>query len=155
VLHSLLPTILLVQLSSPQATLLALKQNNLLAVLHAPLVVLNGLPIILQILLLNGVIIIFQMSSARRLHLPHATVPQCGIHWWNDWKYDVKPWMRSRKFPEYYDLVHSGKTGARQAAHKMIKSSHCSYCFYLAGSKYVLQMLLKLPILAQCSSREL
>ena len=55
-LHSLLPTILLVQLSSPQATLLALKQNNLLAVLHAPLVVLNGLPIILQIVMLIDLI---------------------------------------------------------------------------------------------------
>ena len=53
-LHSLLLTVLLVQLSSSQSTLLPLKQSNLLAVLHAPLVVLNGLPIILQIVVLNG-----------------------------------------------------------------------------------------------------
>ena len=52
-LHSLLLSVLLVQLSSPQSTLLPLKQSNLLAVLHAPLVVLNGLPIILQIVVLN------------------------------------------------------------------------------------------------------
>ena len=45
VLHSLLLTVLLVQLSSSQSTLLPLKQSNLLAVLHAPLVVLNGLPV--------------------------------------------------------------------------------------------------------------
>jgi len=56
VLHSLLLTVLLVQLSSPQATLLALKQNNLLAVLHAPLVVLNGLPIIPEIVVLKSFI---------------------------------------------------------------------------------------------------
>ena len=56
VLHSLLLTVLLVQLSSSQSTLLPLKQSNLLAVLHAPLVVLNGLPIILQIVVLNGLI---------------------------------------------------------------------------------------------------
>ena len=41
------------QLSSPQSTLLPLKQSKLLAVLHAPLLVLNGLPIILQIVVLN------------------------------------------------------------------------------------------------------
>ena len=73
-LHSLLLTVLLVQLSSPRSTLLALKQSNLPAVLHALLVVLNGLPIILQIVMLNGLIIVLQMSGARWLHLPHTTV---------------------------------------------------------------------------------
>ena len=62
--------------------------------------------------------------------------------------------MKPDKLPEYYDLLHSGATGARQAAHQMIKSGHGSYCFYLAGSKYLLQMLLQLPILAQCTWRE-
>ena len=55
-LHSLLLTVLLVQLSSSQSTLLPLKQSNLLAALHAPLVVLNGLPIILQIVMLIDLI---------------------------------------------------------------------------------------------------
>ena len=78
----------------------------------------------------------------------------CGMHWWNDWKKDVKSWMRPSRIPLYYYLLDSRETGARQTAHQMIKSGHYSYCFYLAGNKYLLQMLLKLPVLAQCSSHE-
>ena len=62
--------------------------------------------------------------------------------------------MKPDKLPEYYDLLHSGTTGARQEAHQMIRTGHSSYCFYLSGSKYLLQMLLQLPILAQCTWRE-
>ena len=62
--------------------------------------------------------------------------------------------MRPSKIPEYYCVLHSREIGARQTAHQMIKSGHYSYCFYLAGNKYLLQMLLKLPVLEQCSSHE-
>ena len=34
----------------------------------------------------------------------------------------------------------------------MVKIGFSSYCHYLAGSKYLLRMLLQLPILAQCSA---
>lgn len=97
-----------------------------------------------------------EMLMLRKLYLfkSPGCCPVCGTHWFNDWRSDVRSWMRPNKLPEYYDLIRSGKTGAGQQAHKMIKSSHCSYCFYLAGSKYLLQMLLKLPILAQCSARK-
>ena len=78
----------------------------------------------------------------------------CGMHWWNDWKNDVESWMRPSKIPEYYCVLHSREIGARQTAHQMIKSGHYSYCFCLAGNKYLLQMLLKLPVLEQCSSHE-
>ena len=62
--------------------------------------------------------------------------------------------MRPSKIPEYYCVLHSREIGARQTAHQMIKSGHYSYCFCLAGNKYLLQMLLKLPVLEQCSSHE-
>ena len=58
--------------------------------------------------------------------------------------------MKQDKLPEYYDLLRS----RQQTAHKMSKSAHGTYCFYLAGNKYLLQMLLQLPILAQCIRRE-
>ena len=80
--------------------------------------------------------------------------PVCGIHRWNEWKSDVKSWMKPDRLPRYYSLLRSGESHARQAAHQIIESGHCTYCFYLAGSKYLLQMLLQLPILAQCMRHE-
>ena len=96
------------------------------------------------------------MEYRGRVYLPKSPgcCSFCGTHWWNKWKNDVESWMRPSKIPEYYCVLHSREIGARQTAHQMIKSGHYSYCFYLAGNKYLLQMLLKLPVLEQCSSHE-
>ena len=96
------------------------------------------------------------MEYRGRVYLPKSPgcCSFCGTHWWNKWKNDVESWMRPSKIPEYYCVLHSREIGARQTAHQMIKSGHYSYCFYLAGNKYLLQMLLKLPVLEQCTSHE-
>ena len=77
-----------------------------------------------------------------------------GIRRFNEWMIDVQSWMKEDKLPKYYDLVKrgdNGEKGCAQKAHRMKKSGFGTYCHHLAGHKYVLQMLLQLPILAQCS----
>ena len=83
--------------------------------------------------------------------------PFCGVYWWNEWKYDVPSWMKASKIPEYYELLRrgeNGETSCSQQAHQMIRTGHSTYCFNLAGPKYLVQTLLQLPILAQCTWRE-
>ena len=60
-------------------------------------------------------------------------------------------WMREDNIPRYYDLLHRGQN---QRAHQMAKGGFHTYCFQLSGNRYQLQMLLQLPILAQCSATE-
>ena len=59
--------------------------------------------------------------------------------------------MKSDNLPWYYDLLDRGQN---QRAHQMAKGGFGTYCFHLSGKKYLLQMLLQLPILAQCSASE-
>ena len=64
-------------------------------------------------------------------------------------------WMRPDNLDYYYDLLRRGENGQKrcfQEAHQMAKSGFGTYCFNLAGRKYVLHMLVQLPILAQCST---
>ena len=82
--------------------------------------------------------------------------PLCGVYWWNEWKYDVPSWMKASKISEYYELLRrgeNGETSCSQQAHQMLHH-HGTYCFYLGGPRYLMQTLLQLPILAQCTWRE-
>ena len=78
-----------------------------------------------------------------------------GICWFNDWRLDVESWMKAENLPSYYHYLERSANGEKvcyRKAHQMVKSGFSSYCHYLAGSKYLLRMLLQLPILAQCSA---
>ena len=78
-----------------------------------------------------------------------------GICWFNDWRLDVESWMKAENLPSYYHYLERSANGEKvcyRKAHQMVKSGFNSYCHYLAGSKYLLRMLLQLPILAQCSA---
>ena len=78
-----------------------------------------------------------------------------GISWFNDWRLDVESWMKAENLPSYYHYLERSANGEKacyRKAHHMVKSGFSSYCHYLAGSKYLLRMLLQLPILAQCSA---
>ena len=57
--------------------------------------------------------------------------------------------MREDNLQKHYDLL---ETGQNQKAHQLAHKGFNSYRFHLAGSKYLLQMLLQLPILPQCSA---
>ena len=57
--------------------------------------------------------------------------------------------MKDENLPDYWDLMNDGYY---QTAHKMAKSSFGTYRHHLAGRVYLLHMLVKLPILAQCSA---
>ena len=57
--------------------------------------------------------------------------------------------MREDNLRKHYELL---KTGQNQKAHQQAHKAFKSYCLHLAGSKYLLQMLLQLPILPQCSA---
>ena len=59
--------------------------------------------------------------------------------------------MRKDSFQKYYDLVENGQN---QKAHQLAHKAFHSYRSHLAGSKYLLQMLLQLPILPQCSAAQ-
>ena len=76
----------------------------------------------------------------------HGCYRPGGIYWWNQWRKDVKSWMKVEKVEEYY----SKKKQRPKSAHDMEKSSFTTYQYHLAGEKYLLQMLVQLPILAQC-----
>ena len=58
-------------------------------------------------------------------------------------------WMREDNLQKHYDLL---ETGQNQKAHQLAHKAFNSYRLHLAGSKYLLQMLLQLPILPQCSA---
>ena len=73
----------------------------------------------------------------------------CWIYWYNEWERNVDSWMREDSLRKYYDLL---KTGQNQMAHKQAHKAFNSYRLHLAGSKCLLQMLLQLPILPQCSA---
>ena len=63
--------------------------------------------------------------------------------------------MKAENLPSYYLYLERSENGEKvcyQKAHHMVKSGFSSYCYYLAGSKHLLRMLLQLPILAQCSA---
>ena len=78
-----------------------------------------------------------------------------GICWFNDWRLDVESWMKAENLSSYYHYLERSANGEKacyRKAHHMAKSGFSSYCHYLAGSKYLLRMLLQLPILAQCSA---
>ena len=63
--------------------------------------------------------------------------------------------MKAEKLPSYYLYLERSENGEKvcyRKAHHMVKSGFSSYCHHLAGSKYLLRMLLQLPILAQCSA---
>ena len=57
--------------------------------------------------------------------------------------------MREDNLQKHYDLL---ETGQNQKAHQLAHKAFNSYRLHLAGSKYLLQMLLQLPILPQCSA---
>ena len=57
--------------------------------------------------------------------------------------------MREDNLQKHYDLL---KTGQNQKAHQQAHKAFNSYLLHLAGSKYLLQMLLQRPILPQCSA---
>ena len=61
----------------------------------------------------------------------------------------MKSWMKDENLPDYWDLMHDEYY---QAAHQMTKSSFGTYRHHLAGRTYLLHMLVKLPILKQCST---
>ena len=61
----------------------------------------------------------------------------------------MKSWMKDENLPDYWDLMHDEYY---QAAHQMTKSSFNTYAHHLAGRSYLLHMLVKLPILPQCST---
>ena len=73
----------------------------------------------------------------------------CWIYWYNEWERNVDSWMREDSLRKYYDLL---KTGQNKMAHKQAHKAFNSYRLHLAGSKCLLQMLLQLPILPQCSA---
>ena len=63
--------------------------------------------------------------------------------------------MKAENLPSYYHYLERSANGEKRCyrkAHHMVKSGFSSYCHHLAGSKYLLRMLLQLPILAQCSA---
>ena len=63
--------------------------------------------------------------------------------------------MKAENLPSYYLYLERSENGEKvcyRKAHRMVKSGFSSYCHHLAGSKYLLRMLLQLPILAQCSA---
>ena len=63
--------------------------------------------------------------------------------------------MKAENLPSYYHYLERSANGEKRCyrkAHHMVKSGFSSYCYYLAGSKHLLRMLLQLPILAQCSA---
>ena len=57
--------------------------------------------------------------------------------------------MREDNLQKHYDLLEAGQN---QKAHQLAHKGFNSYRLHLAGSKYLLQMLLQLPILPQCSA---
>ena len=73
----------------------------------------------------------------------------CWIYWYNEWERNVDSWMREDNLQKHYDLL---ETGQNQKAHQLAHKAFNSYRLHLAGSKYLLQMLLQLPILSQCSA---
>jgi len=85
----------------------------------------------------------------------HGCYRLFGICWFNDWRLDVESWMKAENLPSYYLYLERSENGEKvcyRKAHRMVKSGFSSYCHHLAGSKYLLRMLLQLPILAQCSA---
>lgn len=78
----------------------------------------------------------------------HGCYRPGGIYRWNEWRGDVQSWMRSENLSYYWELI---ERGCLRDAHQMTKSAFDIYCHQLAGRKYVLHMLVQLPILAQCS----
>ena len=56
--------------------------------------------------------------------------------------------MKDENLAEYWEV----KRVHPQSAHKWAKSSFNTYTHHLAGQRYLLHMLVKLPILAQCTT---
>ena len=80
----------------------------------------------------------------------HGCYRPGGFHRWNEWRRDVESWMTPENLPHYRDLIERGNF---RDAHQMTKSAFAIYCHQLAaGRKYVLHMLVQLPILAQSSA---
>ena len=59
--------------------------------------------------------------------------------------------MREDNLHKHNALIENGQN---QKAHKLAHRTFTSYRFHLSGSKYLLQMLMQLPILAQCSASQ-
>ena len=59
--------------------------------------------------------------------------------------------MRLDNFHKHYAFLDKGQN---QKAHQLAHRAFNTYCFQLAGSKYLLHMLLQLPILPQCSAAQ-
>jgi len=56
--------------------------------------------------------------------------------------------MKDENLEEYGEV----KQRHPQSAHKWGKSSFSTYIHHVAGQRYLLQMLVKFPIIAQCST---
>ena len=60
----------------------------------------------------------------------------------------MNAWMKDENLEEYGEV----KQRHPQRAHKWGKSSFSTYIHHLAGQRYLLHMLVKLPIIAQCTT---
>ena len=66
----------------------------------------------------------------------------------NAWQADVASWMNPSNQEEYWALLRTH----RQAAHQYTRSRFTTYCFQISGCRFLLNMLIKLPIVRMHSA---
>ena len=67
---------------------------------------------------------------------------------YNDWRWDVNSWMNEEKRKIYNDL----RWNRPEDASQFLKEAFDMYLLQLAGSKFLLDKVIQLPIIAQCNA---
>ena len=67
---------------------------------------------------------------------------------YNDWRWDVNSWMNEEKRKIYNDL----RWNRAEDASQFLKEAFDMYLLQLAGSKFLLDKVIQLPIIAQCNA---
>jgi len=70
---------------------------------------------------------------------------------YNNWEKNVDSWMGEDNLRKHYTFLDQGR---KQKAHQLAHRAFHAYLFQLSGCRYLLQMLLQLPILPQCSAAQ-
>ena len=68
---------------------------------------------------------------------------------YNAWRAHPEEWMRMSTYEEYKAMLYYGR---KQKAHQLAKSAFSLFLFQQSGCKFLLHMLIELPIITQIPS---
>ena len=88
-------------------------------------------------------------SEADNYDSSHYIAEQDMRDMYNNWRTNVYAWMHTSNSNKYEDLK---KAGNNRDAHALSKKAFSKYLFQLSGDKFLLQMLIQLPLVQDPNS---